>query len=542
MSFERGEDHRRHHQNHPSPPPQDHQEKTKNPPFLTNIMATTNKGYSNTSTNTFLDPQQHHHHHHQQPHHQLQFVQHQEHHHHDSNQISFAMVNHSMPSTNPTTTNENIMRNDGGGPYDLADLDQALFLYGDQGQPATGGDPSAALSSIQDHQRQGSASGMRPPTLNIFPSQPMHVVDPSTSTTKATTGLVSPSSSGSRRPSEQSMDNIANHKKDAPPPAPQSSKAIKNEGNKKGPTTSSDQNRPKTPDPKTLRRLAQNREAARKSRLRKKAYVQQLESSRIKLTQLEQELQRARAQGVYLGNGGGVLGADQGVPLGMSNISSDAAVFDMEYARWLEDYHRQMCELQAAVQEHLPENELRIYVDNCIARIDDVMNLKSIVAKSDVFHIISGTWKTPAERCFMWIGGFRPSELIKIILGQIEPLTEQQLMAICEVQQATQEAEEALSQGLDALNQSLSDTIASDALSSPTNMANYMGQMAAAMNKLSTLESFVIQADNLRRQTIHHVLQLLTTRQAARSLLAVAEHFHRLRSLSSLWVARPRQD
>jgi transcription factor TGA len=49
-------------------------------------------------------------------------------------------------------------------------------------------------------------------------------------------------------------------------------------------------------DAKTLRRLAQNREAARKSRLRKKAYVQQLESSRIKLSQLEQELQRARSQ------------------------------------------------------------------------------------------------------------------------------------------------------------------------------------------------------------------------------------------------------
>ncbi|KAL5177848.1 Transcription factor TGA6 [Glycine soja] len=47
-------------------------------------------------------------------------------------------------------------------------------------------------------------------------------------------------------------------------------------------------------DQKTLRRLAQNCEAARKSRLRKKAYQQQLESSRLKLTQLEQELQRAR--------------------------------------------------------------------------------------------------------------------------------------------------------------------------------------------------------------------------------------------------------
>ena len=43
-------------------------------------------------------------------------------------------------------------RNDGGGPYDLADLDQALFLYG-EGQPAGSGDPSA-LSTIQDHQRR----------------------------------------------------------------------------------------------------------------------------------------------------------------------------------------------------------------------------------------------------------------------------------------------------------------------------------------------------------------------------------------------------
>jgi transcription factor TGA len=58
----------------------------------------------------------------------------------------------------------------------------------------------------------------------------------------------------------------------------------------------SDHEATKNGDSKALRRLAQNREAARKSRLRKKAYVQQLESSRIKLNQLEQELQRARQQ------------------------------------------------------------------------------------------------------------------------------------------------------------------------------------------------------------------------------------------------------
>lgn len=92
----------------------------------------------------------------------------------------------------------------------------------------------------------------------------------------------------------------------------------------------------------------------------------------------------------------------------------DAAVFDVEYTRWLEEHHRLTCELRAAVQEHLPENELRLFVDNCLAQYDEVMSLKAMVAKSDVFHLVSGMWKTPAERCFIWIGDFRPSDLIKV--------------------------------------------------------------------------------------------------------------------------------
>ena len=66
-------------------------------------------------------------------------------------------------------------------------------------------------------------------------------------------------------------------------------------------------------------------------------------------------------------------------------------------------------------------------------------------------------------------------------------------MAVCGLQQSTHEAEEALSQGLEALHRSLSDVIASDSLSCAPNMANYMGQMALAMSKLSTMENFVRQ-------------------------------------------------
>uniref|UniRef100_A0A0C9RQJ0 TSA: Wollemia nobilis Ref_Wollemi_Transcript_1971_2418 transcribed RNA sequence n=1 Tax=Wollemia nobilis TaxID=56998 RepID=A0A0C9RQJ0_9CONI len=296
---------------------------------------------------------------------------------------------------------------------------------------------------------------------------------------------------------------------------------------------SSDRSKEKVGDQKTLRRLAQNREAARKSRLRKKAYVQQLESSRLKLTQLEQELQRARQQGIFIA---GVSG-DQSHSIG----GNGALAFDMEYARWLDEQQRQINDLRAAVNSHVGDNELRVLVDGVMAHYDDIFRLKSVAAKSDVFHMVSGMWKTPAERCFMWMGGFRPSELLKILIPHLEPLTEQQLLGIVNLQHSSQQAEDALSQGMEALQQSLADTLASGSLGSSGNVANYMGQMAIAMGKLGTLENFVHQADNLRQQTLQQMHRILTTRQAARALLAISDYFSCLRALSSLWLARPRE-
>lgn len=298
------------------------------------------------------------------------------------------------------------------------------------------------------------------------------------------------------------------------------------------PSDSSDRSKDKM-DQKTLRRLAQNREAARKSRLRKKAYVQQLESSRLKLTQLEQELQRARQQGIFISNSG-----DQSHAMG----GNGAMAFDVEYARWLEEQNKQMNELRAAVNSHAGDAELRIIVDGITSHYDEIFKLKSNAAKADVFHILSGMWTTPAERCFLWLGGFRSSELLKLLMNQLEPLTEQQMMGISNLQQSSQQAEDALSQGMEALQQSLAETLSSGSPSGQSgNVANYMGQMAMAMGKLGTLEGFIRQADNLRQQTLQQMHRILTTRQSARALLAIHDYFSRLRALSSLWLARPRE-
>ena len=91
-----------------------------------------------------------------------------------------------------------------------------------------------------------------------------------------------------------------------------------------------------------------------------------------------------------------------------------ALAFDVEYARWLEDHNKMVNELRAAVNSHANDNDLRAIVDSIMAHYDDVFRMKGVAAKADVFHILSGMWKTPAERCFLWLGGFRPSELLKV--------------------------------------------------------------------------------------------------------------------------------
>ncbi|KAI9120772.1 hypothetical protein K1719_007805 [Acacia pycnantha] len=235
----------------------------------------------------------------------------------------------------------------------------------------------------------------------------------------------------------------------------------------------------------TLRRLAQNREAARTSRLRKKAYVQQLESSRLKLTQLEQEFQRSRQQGIFISSAG-----DQSHSL----RANGAMAFDVEYAGWLEEQNKQINKLRAAVNSHAEDIELRAMVDNMMTHFDEIFRVKGAAAKADVFHILSGLWKTPrgvscgSEASALPIFSRRDWQfMVLIFIVQLE--TELTLEA------------------------------------------------ASCNLALLSLEGFLLQADNLRQQ----MLRMLTTRQSARAILAIGDYFSRLRALSSLWLARPRE-
>ncbi|KAF6993908.1 hypothetical protein CFC21_010725 [Triticum aestivum] len=287
--------------------------------------------------------------------------------------------------------------------------------------------------------------------------------------------------------------------------------------------------------PKTLRRLAQNREAARRSRLRKKAYVQHLESSGLRLAQLEQELQRARQQGFLVSTLGDQPDSENG----------NASSFYVEYARWLEEHHKQVDELRAAVSAHAGDGDLQSIVDTIMARSDEIFRLKGAAAKgaaakADAFRVISGTWMTPVERCFLWLGGFRPSELLKLLASRLEPLTEKQLDSIDVLRRSSLQAEEALCREMEALRRSVTEAVAAAGSSSLScSDADCTGQMAVAVGKLGVMEGLLRQADDLRLRILEETRRVLTTRQCARAVLVVTDYFSRMRALSSLWIARP---
>lgn len=107
-------------------------------------------------------------------------------------------------------------------------------------------------------------------------------------------------------------------------------------------------------------------------------------------------------------------------PVCAVHTSTGVAEFEIDYSNWVEEQKRHTAELRAALQVQTSELELRMLVETGLKNYEQLFAIKAMAANSDVFYITSGMWKTPAERFFLWIGGFRPSEVLKV--AELTPL------------------------------------------------------------------------------------------------------------------------
>lgn len=77
----------------------------------------------------------------------------------------------------------------------------------------------------------------------------------------------------------------------------------------------------------------------------------------------------------------------------------------------------------------------------------------------------------------------------QILSPHLEPLTDEQGLHVYNLNQACQQAEDALSQGMEKLHQFLAESVANGLLAD----GNYLPQLEAAMENLEALERFVKQ-------------------------------------------------
>ncbi|KAL1355975.1 hypothetical protein AAHE18_05G150500 [Arachis hypogaea] len=111
-----------------------------------------------------------------------------------------------------------------------------------------------------------------------------------------------------------------------------------------------------------------------------RAYVQQLEISRLKLMQLEEEIVKVKKT--------------------------------VEYENWIEEQHKLNEELRNAFQTKAHDEQLNQLIQTLLNHYSNLFKMKSDAAKVDIFYLISGIRRSSAERLFLWIEGSRPLQLL----------------------------------------------------------------------------------------------------------------------------------
>ncbi|KAL5195606.1 Transcription factor TGA4 [Glycine soja] len=199
--------------------------------------------------------------------------------------------------------------------------------------------------------------------------------------------------------------------------------------------------------------------------------------------------------------------------------------FVMNYGRWSEKRKRLISEIRSALNVHndqVLDDKLLFLIDTVMKHYFELFEMKTSAANLDVFSVVSAIWCTTAERNLLWIGGFRPSQLLQVILPQVQhSCSQQQLSDIFSFVQSCQQAEDALAQGMEKLQQNLDKATAA-------------GDKALKLTCVSQQMSFLKQANHVRQQFLYQLSRLLTICQYAEFLLAFGECLYNSQPWSSL--------
>ncbi|CAD5315809.1 unnamed protein product [Arabidopsis thaliana] len=157
------------------------------------------------------------------------------------------------------------------------------------------------------------------------------------------------------------------------------------------------------------------------------------------------------------------------------------------------------------------------------------------VAGDDVYDFFSPPWLSSYEKLILWIGGFKPGMVFKLITTSVNDLTSHQIDQLESIRLETKRRERDLMRRFALLQQSVGDPL----LMVPFRRIGVLrlgeGEQPEMEDAMEVLKIEMIKAmknaDQLRCVTVGKVVEVLNPRQSIKLLRAAGEFYLRLRDL-----------
>lgn len=281
-------------------------------------------------------------------------------------------------------------------------------------------------------------------------------------------------------------------------------------------------------------RLAQNRESVRRSRQRKKAYLHKLEGEIVTLREngtKSEKLKPVTNPEPPLN----IASACQLLTAAPSTSPQQTVTSLIRLARWRMDHCGLLDVLIKAVLSNTPEDQLRMLVTHCLKSLQQETELRrDILAGGGLYLLMAGEHVQPCERLVMWLGGWRPTDLLKLCIQMLanEGLVDEQKKRMLQLHEDLFMQEVALAKACDLLHRTVSSEIVSNAKFGQTlTEAVNSSSTAKLQPQVDSMRILMLHADEIRNKMWDDLKHTLTLRQFAVSLTTPEEMFQRVSSV-----------
>ncbi|KAJ8453390.1 hypothetical protein Cgig2_008274 [Carnegiea gigantea] len=167
--------------------------------------------------------------------------------------------------------------------------------------------------------------------------------------------------------------------------------------------------------------------------------------------------------------------------------------------------------------EHLAQEMLSHY--------GDYYEEKAKIMREDIFLVLCPPWLTSFERAFLWVAGFKPSLVFRLLEASISDMISEQVEQLKELKSTATREEREVEEEMATVQERVGSPELMDLARQVGQLVN--GQVSDfndAMKDLKQAMTNVVQrADHLRRFVVLRVVGILSRKQTIKFLIAAAK-------------------